>query len=103
MELGKIIVALKDSVGLFKKQGFSIGAIKLLLAAIVRMVEGLNDPDFKGKDKKELALNLLDECYVISGIDIPILSDKMERKILRLVAGVLINSIVSMFNKKNWK
>lgn len=101
--LFSIIDSIKSSIEAFLKEGLSISSIRKLLESIVKSVEHFSSEFFKGKDKKEAALDILDEIYLISKINIPILSQTMERTILRWIAGILINSIVNKFNATEWK
>ena len=74
-----------------------------MLKNIVKAVEDFNDEYFKGKQKKETALNLLDEAYVLAEIDIPFVPNSWERRIVRWIAGMFIDIIVGEFNEKGWK
>ena len=103
LDLKVLLEQIKTAIEEFKTAGLSIASIRKLLTAIVKVVEQLDDPDFKGAKKKEAALDLLDQAYVLSGIDIPWVPNSLERQILRFIAGMLIDMIVAKFNReKSW-
>jgi len=98
----RMIESLKSSIEKFKKAGLSLGSLKTLLTSIVKAVEEFNSEAFQGEDKKKAALDLLEEVYVLSGIDIPFVPNSWERRILRCFAGLIIDSVVSELNKRGW-
>lgn len=103
MDISQMIAELKASIDKFKAAGLSFGSLKSLVGDIVKAVENFNDDNFKGKDKKAAALNLLDQVYDLSGVDIPFVPDSVEHTLLRFVAGTLIDAAVSRFNVLGWK
>lgn len=103
MDILELIDKLKEAIAAFKQAGLHISSLRILVEAVVRAVEQFNADNFKGKDKREAALDLLDRIYEISEIDIPILPNKLERAIIRWIGGVLIDQVVKMLNKtKGW-
>ena len=97
-----LIGALKGAIEKFKKAGLSLTAIRALLTEIVKAVEEFTSEFFSGPDKKKAALDVLEEVYIISGIDIPFVPNSWERRILRCLAGLIIDSVVAELNEKGW-
>jgi len=92
----------KGAVEEFKKQGLGLRSLYDLVAAVVQAIEEFHDEEFKGQNKKEAALDLIEEIWVLSEADIPLLTDSMEKRILRFFCGLLIDVIVRKFNAKGW-
>ena len=103
VDLKTMLEQIKAAIEQFKAEGFSIASIRKLLSSIVKLVEQLDSPDFKGEAKKKAALDLLDQAYVMSGIDVPWVPQSLERLILRCIAGMIIDALVAQFNReKSW-
>ena len=102
MELSLVIESLKGAIATFKTSGFNLSSLKALISTVVKAVEEFDTELFKGKDKKEAVLDLLEQIYTYAKIDIPFIPNSIELKILRWVASILIDIAVKRFNKEGW-
>ena len=97
-KLIKEFSGIKDAIAKIQQNGF-FKSLRSIVEEIVKFVENLKN-EFKGDDKKKIALDLIEEIYKNLGINIPILPQWLEIKILRVIAGHLIDKIVGEFNEK---
>ncbi len=102
MELSLVIESLRGAIDTFKANGFNLSSLKALISTVVKAVEEFDTGSFKGKDKKEAVLDLLEQIYLYAKIDIPFVPNSIELKILRWVAGILIEIFVKKFNESGW-
>jgi len=102
MTLEEFTSLVKKAVEKFKKDGLGLRSLYDLVEAVVLAIEEFKDENFLGQDKKQAALDLIEEIWDLTGADIPVLSNKMEKRILRFFCGILIDVIVAKFNKESW-
>ena len=74
----------------------SIKGLFTLVVLVVRFVEKLaKDGDIVKEDKKELAIEIIDQLVP----DIPYIPNVLERSTLRWLVGLLIDQLVEGFNR----
>ena len=74
----------------------SIKGLFTLVVLVVRFVEKLaKDGDIVKEDKKELAIEIIDQLVP----DIPYIPNVLERPTLRWLVGLLIDQLVEGFNR----
>ena len=106
-EIAKLISASKESLGEVKSFAISEAwkILQLLTATVIQVIENIAT-DLGGSEKKELALELINEFYdaIFDHIDLPFLPSAVEsliheyiKKILMMLVDSAIDALVATF------
>jgi hypothetical protein len=77
-------------------EGFHVSHLWKFIVIVVQNVEDLSE-NLTGKEKKELATIIANKL-----IDIPIVPEWMEERVISLLIDMIVESFNAIFGKKSW-